>query len=299
LSTLEYAFAARKGISVLIGEAGTGKTTVLRSALDRQRHPDALCVVVNNPTLTRDEFVHVLADGFRLNHGAANSKAVFLQALERLLIERAAQNAPTVLVIDEAQSLPTDLLEEIRLLANIETAEQKLLSVVLAGQPELADHLRQPELRQLKQRVALRCELRPLTAAETSMYITQRIHVAGGGAVEAVFTPEALSLIHDRAQGIPRTICVICDNALVTGFATDRRPVGVQTVLEVCRDFDFGGSGVAEAATVPSFLVQTPAAPQAQPAPSRPAVHERSVLFGSAVPRRRFSFFRVRSESTS
>jgi len=300
LSTLEYALASRKGITVLIGDAGTGKTTVLRTALDRQRVADTRCVVVNNPTLTRHEFVHLLAEGFGVHQGIATSKAAFLQAFERLLIERAARGAPTLLVIDEAQSLPNELLEEIRLLTNIETAEQKLLSVVLAGQPELADRLRQPELRQLKQRVALRCELRPLTAAETPIYISQRLRIAGGGAAEALFTQDAISLIHDRAQGIPRSICVICDNALVTGFATARRPVGIQTVLEVCRDFDFAPSARVDEPNdgVPSFGVPRTAS-QTQTSQLVPAPHPRSVLSGSTAPRRRFSFFKVRTESTS
>jgi general secretion pathway protein A len=142
------------------------------------------------------------------------------------------------LIIDEAQCLPDGLLEEIRLLANIESASEKLLSIILAGQPEIAGRLNAASLRQLKQRIGLRCTLAPLTAAETASYIAARLRIAGADAT-AVFTPDAIQTIHQRSGGIPRTVSVICDNALVSGFALDRRPVDRGVVLEVCRDFDF------------------------------------------------------------
>ena len=129
--------------------------------------------------------------------------------------------------MDEAQSLPLELLEEIRLLANIETNDEKLLSVIMAGQPELADRLNDQALRQLKQRVALRCDLRPLTLQETAAYLAGRIKAAGGVGAQ-VFTREAVTLIHERSQGIPRTISVIADNALLSGFALEQRPVDSQ-----------------------------------------------------------------------
>ena len=146
--------------------------------------------------------------------------------------------------MDEAQSLPLDILEEIRLLANIETNERKLLSVIMAGQPEVTTLLNDPGLRQLKQRIALRCELRPLTLQETAGYLAGRIRAAGGVGAQ-VFTREAVTLIHERSQGIPRTISVIADNALLTGFAVGQRPVNSATVREVCRDFDLGSNGRA------------------------------------------------------
>ena len=129
-----------------------------------------------------------------------------------------------MLIVDEAQSLPLDLLEEIRLLANIETDDEKLLSVIIAGQPELVGRLNDESLRQLKQRIALRCELRPLTLQETAAYIAGRIRAAGGVGAR-VFTREAVELIHERSRGIPRTISVIADNALLGGFAAGQRPV--------------------------------------------------------------------------
>ena len=140
-------------------------------------------------------------------------------------------------MVDEAQTLSAELLEEMRLLANIETPSEKLLPLVLAGQPELARRLNDPALRQLKQRIALRCELRPFELTETAAYIASRIRTAGGDAAR-LFTREAVMLIHEHSRGIPRTISVICDNALVSGMALGKQPVGRDIVLEVCRDFD-------------------------------------------------------------
>src|SRR5262245_46317303 len=162
LSNLEYGLSAAKALTVLIGEAGTGKTTLLGAALDSERCSGMRCVYLNNPTLTRAEFVGMLASRFDLGDDAKESKTLMLERLERVLRERRAEGQITALVVDEAQSLSDELLEEIRLLANIETPDQKLLPLVLAGQPELSDRLEQPELRQLKQRVALRCEVAPL-----------------------------------------------------------------------------------------------------------------------------------------
>jgi hypothetical protein len=143
-------------------------------------------------------------------------------------------------VIDEAQALSLELLEEIRLLANIETATEKLLPLVLTGQPELKDRLNEPGLRQLKQRITLRCEITPFSLGETGAYIASRIHTAGGDAAK-LFTREAIKLIHEKSNGIPRVINVICDNALVTGFGLERHFIDHATVGGVVRDFDLGG----------------------------------------------------------
>jgi general secretion pathway protein A len=236
LSNLEYAIASRKGITLLIGDAGSGKTTLIRAAIEKQ--PERVhCVHLNNPALTRSEFVEMLARRFELSEAAASSKTVLLLELEALLRRRHASGEVTVLIVDEAQSLPLDLLEEVRLLANIETDNEKLLCVIMAGQPELAARLNAPAMRQLKQRVGLRCALRPLTAQETAAYVAGRIKAAGGQAGQ-VFTREAVALMHERAGGLPRTVNVIADNALVTAFAANHRPVATETILEVCHDFD-------------------------------------------------------------
>lgn len=242
LSNLEYGIASRKGITVLIGEAGAGKTTLIRTAIERQPK-QVHCVHLSNPTLTRAEFVEILAAKFGLSEQAGGSKAAFLLELERALADRRARGESTVLIVDEAQSLSPELLEEIRLLANIETDDEKLMSLILAGQPELAARLNAPELRQLKQRIALRCELKPLSLMEAAAYLAGRIRAAGGTGAQ-VFTREAVALIHERSHGLPRTINVIADNALVSGFAVGTRPVGRQIVREVCLDFDLDGGPV-------------------------------------------------------
>ena len=246
LSNLQYGLLAAKAVTIVIGEAGTGKTTLLRAALESERCRGTKCVSITNPALTRDEFVEVLAREFELSARAAASKAVLLAELEAVLRQKRSAGEIVALFVDEAQSLSAALLEEIRLLANIETATQKLLPLVLAGQPELADRLNEPGLRQLKQRVALRCELKPLDLPDTAAYIASRIRSAGGNPAN-IFTREAVTLIYEYSHGVPRTISVMCDNALMSGFALDRRPVDRDMVREVCRDFDL----YAAPATVP------------------------------------------------
>ncbi|HWB30916.1 MAG TPA: AAA family ATPase [Vicinamibacterales bacterium] len=249
LRNLEYAILSRKGVTLLVGEAGAGKTTIIRSAIENQ--PGRVhCVHLHNPTLTREEFVEMLAVHFRLSPRAAQSKTAMLVELEALLKQRHAAGETTVLIVDEAQSLSLDLLEEIRLLANIETNDEKLLSVVIAGQPELADRLNDQALRQLKQRIALRCELHPLTKRETETYVAGRIRAAGGVGAQ-VFTREAVGLIFQAARGLPRTINVIADNALLGGFAAGVKPVTSEIVREVCSDFDLR-TALAEPAATPS-----------------------------------------------
>lgn len=239
LTTLEYGLTARTGIALLVGDAGTGKTTIVHAALQSERMRESRAVYLNNPALTREEFVEFLAAGFGLSEAAATSKTRCLSELTEVLADRHASGTMSALVIDEAQCLPDELLEEVRLLANIESASEKLLSIVLAGQPEIADRLNQPSLRQLKQRIGLRCSLTALELPETVAYIAARLRIAGGDG-SPVFTDDAIATIHARSYGIPRSISVIADNALVTAFALDLRPVDRDVVLEICRDFDFG-----------------------------------------------------------
>lgn len=321
LSNLEYAIASLKGVTLLIGEAGTGKTTIIRAALERQ--PERVhCVQLQNPALSRTEFIEMLATRFGLSSRATMSKTALLLELERLLAERRERGESSVLVIDEAQSLPLELLEEVRLLANIETAHEKLVSVVLAGQPELAERLNERSLRQLKQRVALRCELRPLTLLESCAYVAGRIRAAGGVGAQT-FTREAVILMHQRAQGIPRTLSVIADNALLAGFAVARRPVNTQLVEDVCRDLDLSANAdpaqAAESGMLPALAPATPAtADEPEAAGTKQAVEligpNRLITFDSTAnknegkgaaappqaavnqassPRRRFFFFRA------
>jgi general secretion pathway protein A len=237
LANLEYGLSSAKAVTVVVGEAGTGKTTLLRAALESERCRRVKAIVLDNPTLTREEFIEILAARFQLGPAAAGSKAALLEALEAELRARRARDEITALIVDEAQSLSNELLEEVRLLANIETPTEKLLPLVLAGQPELASRLNESALRQLKQRVALRCEVAPLDLGDTAAYIVSRIRTAGGNTTK-LFTREAVTLIHEFSRGIPRVINVMCDNALISGFALKRQPVDRDIVAEVCRDFD-------------------------------------------------------------
>jgi general secretion pathway protein A len=271
LCNLEYGLASAKPITVLIGEAGTGKSTLLHAALESEMCRGVNCVLINNPTLTRAEFIETLAARFELGASAVSSKASLLNALETVIRQRHARGEITALVIDEAQTLSKEIFEEVRLLANMETPTQKLLPLVLAGQPELAERLNERGLRQLKQRIALRCELKPLDLPDTASYIASRIRTAGGDP-RNIFTREAVTLIHEYSHGLPRTISVICDNALTSGFALDQRPVDGHIVLEICQDFDLKTAAATAAAQKTAPPAPAPAvAAAAQAAPEKRA----------------------------
>jgi general secretion pathway protein A len=241
LDNLEYGLTGGDGITLLLGEAGTGKTTLLRKVLKEHLQCPLVnpprCAYLNNPRLRPYELFDFVAHAFQLSPEAARSKSRFLRELECNLAGHREKGILSVLVVDEAQSLPDDLLEELRLLANIETETEKLLRIVLAGQPGLGDRLNDASLRQLKQRIGLRCMLPALDLRETAAYIGHRLALAGGDPARC-FSRDAVMTIYERSRGIPRTINVISDNALLSGFAADQRPVGPEIVLEVCRDFD-------------------------------------------------------------
>jgi general secretion pathway protein A len=271
---LQYGLAGRPGLTVLVGEAGTGKTTLIRAAVQAANDKSTI-VHLSNPTLTRAEFFEYMAAGFGLSKEAGQSKTQFLSELERALT--ADDGHMFALVVDEAQSVPYELLEEIRLLTNAEASNGRSLAVALVGQPELARRLDEARLRQLKQRVVLRCELTPLSLKDTAAYISARVKTAGGEATR-LFTRDAVVAIHQHSAGIPRVISVICDNALVNGFAADQKPVGVAVITEVCR-------ALALAVT------PEPAVPRiAEPEPAAMAVAAQAPMFTS-IGRRRFSFF--------
>ena len=284
LSSLEYGLSSAKAVTVLVGEAGTGKTTVITAALESERCCDVRCVYLNNPALTREEFIQTLASQFRLGPQASTSKAALLDELSRTLRERRAQGQITALVIDEAQSLSLELLEEVRLLANTETATEKLLPIVLAGQPELRDRLNDPRLRQLKQRITIRCEIRPLSVHETAAYMAMRIRTAGGDAA-TLFSREAVLLIHELAGGLPRTINVICDNALLTGCALGRQPVDRQMILDVAHDFDLTVPSAAGQSRDQELPKQAAHPGQAQNRSAEPAADSHGLRIEAAPPR--------------
>jgi general secretion pathway protein A len=271
---LQYGLAGRPGVTALVGEAGTGKTTLIRAALQAANDKSTI-VHLSNPTLTRAEFFESMAAGFGLSADAGKSKIQFLNELERAL--SASDGHMLALVVDEAQSVPYELLEEIRLLTNAEAANGRSLAVALVGQPELGHRLDEARLRQLKQRVVLRCELTPLSLKDTAAYISARVKTAGGDATR-LFTRDAVVAIHRHSAGIPRVISVICDNALVNGFAADQKPVGATIIGEVCRTLALTTTAEAAVKGV------------AEPEPEPVAAAAQAPMFTS-IGRRRFSFF--------
>ena len=268
LSTLQYGVLSGKGLTVLTGEAGLGKTTLLRAAVEQLHGVATRVITITNPALSRPEFLEVIARSLETDV-IGGSKPAVLSALEAALHRDHDNDTRAVLIADEAHVMPDELLEEIRLLGNFETASRKLLSIILVGQPELAERLNEPSLRQLKQRVALRCGLVPFTAAETAAYISVRLTVAGRAASD-VFSPDAVERIHRVSRGIPRVINVVCDNALLSAFASDRHVVNARLIDEVGRDFDLEHD--ASEKTDGGAVEARPAAPAPPPAAPEPPV---------------------------
>jgi general secretion pathway protein A len=234
LANLIYGVRSRKGFIVLSGEVGTGKTTMLeclRDYLDTQRTEFAF---IFNSRLTPEQFFEMMAFDFDLQCDR-KSKTDVLFALNALLIQQAERGRTCVLIVDEAHNLEWDVLEEIRLLGNLETRQGKLLQIILSGQPELDRKLDAPDLRQLKQRIVLRCSLNPLSADESIAYIETRLARAGMPR-QNVFPPEVLDEVYRRSRGIPRVINLLCDNLLVTAFAMEQRAATLAMLEEVSRD---------------------------------------------------------------
>ena len=235
LASLYYGLENAKGLIVLTGEVGTGKTTALRWIL-RRLDSSVLAAYVFNPRLSIDEFYHHVTKMLGIKDWS--NKAELLAEMGRVLEERHRRGLRTVLIIDEAHELSDYVLEEIRLLLNFESDNAKHLQIVLTGQPELKDKLNQPNLRQLKQRVALRCKMHALpTVEEVERYITERLLIAGSEQPN-VFTPGAVDFIYQCAEGIPRQINNICDNSMLSAYAAGDQIIGRQTIEEVADNLD-------------------------------------------------------------
>lgn len=231
LAQLYYGVTARKGFMVLVGEVGLGKTLLLNKLLHMFEGQEILSAYVFNTIMTpADLFEYICADlGIECNVG---SKSHFLLHLNDLLIRRVGWGKATVLIVDEAQNLSREIFEELRMLTNLEMSKEKLLQIVLAGQPELGLKLDDPSLRQLKQRVALRATLKPFTFEETTEYIYTRLQI-GGLEGDLPFTYEALRSVHALSGGIPRIINNLCDNALLAGYARDQHTVDDALILAI------------------------------------------------------------------
>ena len=234
LASLRYGILERKGFIAMVGEAGTGKTTLLRKLLD-DLGDEVVSVFLFNPNATFEEILEYTLSELGIS-SPAGKKLAMLQQLNEFLLAAFSEGRNTILLIDEAQDLDIDVLESLRLLSNLETAQDKILQIVLSGQPELADRLADPSIRQLKQRIAVRCRLDPLTREELPEFIEARLAVAGGS--PSLFLPESLDAIWQYSSGIPRLINTVCDNALLVGYALGRKTIDSEVLREVIADLE-------------------------------------------------------------
>ena len=253
LACLTYGIETRKGFILLTGEVGTGKTTLINKLLE-WLHKERVCTAfVFNPRLSVSQFFDFMMNDFGIPC-EVRQKGQMLMKLNQWLLERYQAGERAVLIVDEAQNLSPQMLEEIRLLTNLETSTEKLLQIVLAGQPELEQKLNQPQLRQLRQRITLRAKTRPLTVEETRGYIQERLRIAGGENTD-IFSPEAVEAVHRFARGIPRITNLLCEHALVSSFVDHQNPVPAEIVEEVAKDFELDVlDPVAPAAVAPSAI---------------------------------------------
>jgi general secretion pathway protein A len=240
---LQYAIRRREGFVVVTGDIGTGKTTLCRAILE-QLDRKTFTALVLNPFLSEDDLLRLILQDFgvvsreEVKRGrlAGVSKQELIDTLNEFLLSLLPLRAGALLIIDEAQNLPRQVLEQIRILSNLETDKEKLLQIVLVGQLNLKDLLRSPELRQLDQRVSIRYELKPLTREETSAYIAHRLTIAGGGIVS--FAPKALDLVHRYTDGIPRLINLVCDRALLGGYSARTSRITPDMVAAAAQGLD-------------------------------------------------------------
>ncbi len=232
---LTYGIQSKKGFILLTGEVGTGKTTLLNRLLDWLRTQRATTAFIFNPRLSVTQLFDFMMTDFGIPCESKLKSQVLLR-LNQWLLERYKAGETAVLIIDEAQNLSPQVLEEIRLLTNLETSTEKLLQIVLAGQPELEAKLAQPQLRQLRQRITLRSKTLPLSLEETTGYIQERLRIAGA-TDSNIFSEGAVEAIYRFARGIPRVTNLLCEHALINSFVEQQKPVKRETVEEVAKEF--------------------------------------------------------------
>jgi general secretion pathway protein A len=237
LSSLMYGIETRKGIITLTGEVGTGKTTLVNRLLDGLNERATKTAFLFNSRMNSSQLFDFVLAEFDIPC-EIRSKSQQLMKLDRWLLERFRAGETAVLILDEAQNLTFPVLEEIRLLTNLETSREKLLQIVLSGQSELDEKLNLPQLRQLRQRIMIRCKTAPLTKEQTHDYVEERLKIAGATRSEQpIFSPAAVDTVHLYSLGIPRVVNLLCEHALINAYVEHQRPIQSKIVEEVAREF--------------------------------------------------------------
>ena len=236
LAGLAYGIKNRKGFILLTGEVGTGKTTLLNRLLDWLHMEGVATAYIFNSRVDVGQLFDLMMADFGIPC-ERRDKSYVLMRLNQWLLQRYRDRKTSVLIVDEAQNLSLEVLEEIRLLTNFETANEKLLQIVLAGQPELDEKLRDPRLRQLRQRITMRCRTQPLSMQELSGYIAERLRIGGANGTP-IFSPEAIESIYKYSRGIPRVANLLCEHSLIGAFVDQVRPVQARLVEDAAREFE-------------------------------------------------------------
>ncbi len=249
LACLTYGIQSRKGFVLLTGEVGTGKTTLINKLLEWLRLQQVATAFIFNSRLDVPQFLDFMMADFAIPCDS-KSKSQVLQRLYNWLLDRYRAGETAVLIVDEAQNLSDEVLEEIRMLTNLETFTEKLLQIILVGQPELEQRLKQPQLRQLRQRLTLRAKTHPFNLEETKSYITQRLRIAGSNG-EPIFETDAVAALYRYSIGVPRVINLLCEHCLVSAFVDQKKTVAAEIVDAVAKDFDLTDGNAAAAMTPP------------------------------------------------
>jgi type II secretory pathway predicted ATPase ExeA len=249
LACLTYGIQSRKGFVLLTGEVGTGKTTLINKLLEWLRLQQVATAFIFNSRLNTTQFLDYMMADFGIPCDS-KAKSQILLRLYNWLLDRYRAGETAVLIVDEAQNLTEEVLEEIRMLTNLETFTEKLLQIVLVGQPELEQKLKQPQLRQLRQRLTLRAKTHALTLEETKAYIQQRLRIAGSSG-QQIFDPDAVLAIHRYSNGIPRVVNLLCEHCLVSAFVDQQKVIEPAVVEFVARDFDLADGAAGRAMMTP------------------------------------------------
>ncbi len=236
LSGLMYGIQTRKGFITLTGEVGTGKTTLVNRLLDWLHLRRTKTAFLFNSRMNSSQLFDFILAEFDIAC-ETRSKSQQLLKLNHWLLERYRAGETAVLIVDEAQNLTFPVLEEIRLLTNLETSTEKLLQIVLSGQPELEDKLKLPQLRQLRQRITLRCKTMPMSQEQTHDYVQERLRIAGAAAETEIFSPAAMDAIHLYSMGIPRVINLLCEHSLINSFVDQQKIIEAKVIADVAREF--------------------------------------------------------------